>query len=76
LHAEVGAPVLHEHVPLFESTFVEQNLQAFAGREFAFGVLRVNALLPAAQAGCSALLFQLFKDVLHDGSLFSGKISD
>jgi hypothetical protein len=39
-------------------------------------VLRVNALLPAAQAGRSALFFQLFNDVLHGGSLFSRKISN
>jgi hypothetical protein len=28
-------------------------------------VLRVNALLAAAQAGRGAFLFQLFKDVVH-----------
>jgi hypothetical protein len=65
LHAEVGAAVLDKHVPFFKRAFVEQQLQPLARRQLAFAVLRVYALLPAAQAGCSAFLFELFKDFLH-----------
>jgi hypothetical protein len=65
LHAEVGAAVLDEHVPLFEGAFVEQHLEALARGQLALGVLRVDALLAAAQAGRGALLLQLLQDVLH-----------
>ena len=64
-HAEIGAAVLDEHVPFFEGTFIEQNLQAFARGELALGVLRVNAPLPAALARPFALGFELFKNLLH-----------
>jgi hypothetical protein len=29
-------------------------------------MLRINPLLTAAEAGCCAFLFELFKDVLHE----------
>jgi len=64
-HAEVAAAVFDEHVPLFEAAFVEQHLDALARGELAFGVLGVDALLPTAEAGGSALAFQLVEDVLH-----------
>jgi hypothetical protein len=38
-HAEVGAAVLDEHVPLFEAAFVEQQFQPLARGELALGVL-------------------------------------
>jgi hypothetical protein len=49
-HAEVGAAVLDEHVPLFEAALVEQQFDALARGELALGVLGVDALLAAAQA--------------------------
>jgi hypothetical protein len=49
--------VFDKHVPLFERAFVEQDLEALASRELAFGVLRVNALLPTAHSSSSALFF-------------------
>ena len=64
-HAKVGATVLDEHVPLFEGALVEQDFDALTRREFAFGVLSVNALLATAHAGSGALVFKLFVDVLH-----------
>jgi hypothetical protein len=57
--------VLDEHVPLFEGPLVEQDFDALTRREFAFGVLSVNALLATAHAGSGALVFKLFDDVLH-----------
>ena len=56
-HAEVGAPVFDKHVPLFESAFVEQDLDTLTRGEFAFGMLRIDTLLPTAQAGSRALFF-------------------
>jgi hypothetical protein len=38
----------------------------FTRREFAFGMLCVNALLSATHAGCGAFVFELLNDVLHD----------
>src|SRR3990167_2747411 len=47
LHAEVGAAVFDEHVPLFERALVKQHLQPLARRELALGVLRGDALFTA-----------------------------
>jgi hypothetical protein len=65
LHAEVGAAVLDELVPFLEAALVQQQLQALARGQFAAVVLGVDALLPAAEGGRPALLFQLFDDFLH-----------
>jgi hypothetical protein len=51
LHAEVGTAVLDEHVPFFEGAFVEQQFQPLARRQLALGMLRLDALLAAAQPG-------------------------
>jgi hypothetical protein len=47
--------VLDEHVPFLERAFVEQQLQPLAGGELALLVLRIDALLAAAQASGGAL---------------------
>ena len=65
LHAEVHTAVLDKHVPLFKTAFVQQHLQALTRGEFAFFVLRVDALLPTAYTRQLTLGFQLFKNVLH-----------
>ncbi len=65
-HAEIGAAVLDEHVPLFKGTLVEQHFDALARGELALGVLGVDALLPAALAGSGALALELFENLLHD----------
>ena len=65
VHAEVGAAVFLEHVPLFEAAVVEQQFDALAGRQLALGVLGIDALLATTQAGLFALLLQLADDFLH-----------
>ena len=64
-HAEVDRAVLDEHVPLFEGVVVQQQLDALARGELALGMLRVDALLPAAEARLGAALFELFNQFLH-----------
>ena len=49
--------MLDEHVPFFEAARIEQHFDALAGAELAPLVLRVDAALPAAQAGGGAFLF-------------------
>jgi hypothetical protein len=61
--------VLDEHVPLFKSALVQQQLEALTRGELAFLVLGIDALLPAALAGSFTLYFKLFEDVLHGVSL-------
>src|SRR4051812_14311312 len=68
-HAEIRRAVLDEHVPFLERALVEQGLDAFAGREFALGVLRLDALGAAAAARTRALRFELLQDFLHRGPL-------
>src|SRR5206468_779653 len=68
LHAEVGATVLDEHVPLFEGVGVEQQLDALARGQLALAVLRFDALLAAAEPGLRALGLELLDDVVHVGS--------
>ena len=65
-HAEVGAAVALEHVPFLEGIGVEQELDAFPGRELALGVLRVDALLAAAQPGGTSFLVKPADDVIHE----------
>ncbi len=62
-HAEVGAAVLHEHVEFFKTAGVQQEGQALAGRFLALGVLCLDALFAAAQAGLGAAFHQ-FLDIL------------
>ena len=68
VHAEIVAAVLDEHVPLFERARIEQQLDSFTRREFALGVLAIDALLTAAQFRRSPFCFQLTNYVLHVGS--------
>ncbi len=65
-HAEVGAAVLDEHVPLLEGAGVEQEVDALARGQLAAGVLRLDALLAAAEPCLRPLLFELADDLLHD----------
>ena len=64
-HAEIGTPVFHEHVPFLERPFVEQNLDTFARRKLAFGMLRLDPALSTAQPGASAHVFKALNDVMH-----------
>jgi len=68
LHAEIGTAVFLEHIPFFERVRIEEQFDTLTGGEFALGVLRVDALLSAAQTRLFALLFELMDDVLHSGT--------
>src|SRR3546814_1339089 len=65
LHAEVEAAVLDIHVPLLEGALVEQDLQALARGQLALGVLRLDALLTAADRRLRAHRLEPLKYVLH-----------
>ncbi len=70
LHAEVVAPVGHEHVEFFEAALVEEHVDAFTRGVFAFGVLAVNAFLAAAHASFLSQfdkLLYFFKLLAHIG---------
>ena len=55
-----------EHVEFFEAAFVEQQVDAFAGGEFPFRMLRIDALLTAAELGFLAERDKLFDFFLID----------
>jgi len=61
--------MLHEHIELFERTFVKQHGQAFAGRVFAFLMLGVDSFLAAAEAGFLSALNKFFDVVLLDAHI-------
>ena len=63
--AEVLAAVLDEHVPFLEAALVEQQLDAFPGRQLAFGVLGLDPTLTASLAGRLAHLLEPAKNLLH-----------
>ena len=60
------AAVALEHVPFLEGIGVEQELDPLAGGELALGVLRVDALLAAAQPGGRSLFVKLADDIEHE----------
>src|SRR3954469_25363166 len=66
LHPEFGGAVLDEHVELLERALVEQKLDALARGQFAAGVLRLDALLAAAEFCARAAFFKRVQDVLHE----------
>ncbi|MPN33676.1 hypothetical protein SDC9_181167 [bioreactor metagenome] len=57
--------MLLEHVPLFEAAVIEEQFDALARGELALGVLGVDTLLAATEAGLGTLLVQLANDLLH-----------
>ena len=65
LHAEFGRAVLDEHVEFLERALVEQELDALARGQLAAGVLRLDALLAAAELGAGAPFFEGVQDVFH-----------
>ena len=65
LHAELGRAVLDEHVEFLERSLVEQQLDALARGQFAAGMLRLDALLAAAELGPCPPLLEGVQDVLH-----------
>src|SRR5439155_3877938 len=65
LHAELGGAVLDEHVEFLERSLVEQQLDALARGQLAAGVLRLDALLPAAELCAGTTIFKGVQDILH-----------
>ena len=65
VHPEVVAAVRHEHVELLEGAFVEQHLDALAGRVLTLGMLGVDTLLTASETRGFAVLDQLVDLVLN-----------
>ena len=60
--------MLHEHIDFFKTAFVQQHGDTFAGRIFAFLVLRLDSLLSSAQTRLftqSDKLFYFFKLITH-----------
>ena len=55
----------HEHVELLEGAFVEQHLDALAGRVLTLGMLGVDTLLTASETRGFAVLDQLVDLVLN-----------
>jgi hypothetical protein len=51
VHAEVAAAVSDQFIELFEGAFIEQQLDALAGGEFAFAVLTGAAVVATTQFG-------------------------
>ena len=68
LHAEIRAAMFDEHVELLERIAVEQQFDALAGGELAFGVLGVDAPLPAAEPRLLAAFVQAGENVFHRAS--------
>ena len=54
VHAEIDAAMLDEHVPFFEGVGIEQQLEALARGQLAFGVLRLDAAVRRRRAGRGA----------------------
>ena len=57
LHPEIDTIVFDIGVELFEAAFVEKDLEPFARRQLALGVLGVDPLLPATHDGGSTATF-------------------
>ena len=51
-----------KHVEFLEAVLVQQQVDAFAGRQFAAGVLGVDAPLAAAKPGLLSAFFQLLAE--------------
>ncbi len=64
--ADRGAAADLENIDFFEGPFVEQQMQAFPGRQFASQVLNVDALRPAAGQGLLAQFKKLENITVHD----------
>ena len=63
VHAEVVAVVADQLVGFLEGAFVEQQVDAFARGEFAFGVLAGAALVSTARFGGRVAALQFFHPV-------------
>src|SRR6185503_21164522 len=68
LHAEFGRAVFDEHVEFLERALVEQQFDALPRGQFSASVLRLDALLAAAELGAGAPFFEGVQDILHAAS--------
>ena len=66
VHAEIVAAVAHQFVHFLEGAFVEQQVDALAGGEFAFLVLAGAALFASAVFGRSVPSAQFFDSIGHN----------
>ena len=57
IHIKVGAAMLNKHIPFFKAALIEQKVEPLASGKLAFGMLGINAFLPATQSGTAALIF-------------------
>ena len=64
-HAEFDRAVLDEHVEFLERALVEQQFDALPRGQFSAGVLRLDALLAAAELGAGAPFFEGVQDIFH-----------
>ena len=64
-HAEFHRAMLDKHVEFLERALVEQKLDALPRGQLAAGVLRLDALLAAAEFCPAAELFEGVQDVFH-----------
>ncbi len=68
-HAKIGAAVGDEHIEFFKTALVQQQINPFPRGQLAAPVLRIDPLLPAAQSGGVAAIFELGQDIFHGGTL-------
>jgi hypothetical protein len=50
-HSEIGGAMAHQLVHFLEGAFIQQQVDALARRELAFGVLTLHSLRSAARFG-------------------------
>jgi hypothetical protein len=63
VHAEIMAMMTNQLVGFFKSAFIEQQVDAFPGRELSFGVLARAALVATAGFGRRVTALQFFHAV-------------
>ena len=66
---EVGRPVLHEHPQLFKAIGIQEQVQAFARRQFALGMLGLNALLTSTLHRLLAQFIEPISVLFHEANL-------
>ena len=64
-HTKVGTTMLDESIPLFETAFVEKQVDSLPGGEFATAMLNLDSALTAAKQGSLTFLFQLLNNLFH-----------
>ena len=67
VQAEVGSAVSGKGIQFLEGIVVKEKIQPFSGCQLAFGMLLVNALPPAAEAGLGAKVIQFLEPLVRFG---------